>query len=219
MGKSSKPKKKYTPKPIRYPSLVTQINSFYPFEQALDRLLNTGEIETDSVGLYIFKDGSGVNQSFVSSLKVYIEVIEIYCNRHKLTFNTKPLHVLQNRMFEARGFDEEEIIEARKTLDICKQIICKIKPSELMDILNSVRISMKFEKAVEGSLKDPEVLLSKLKHRVGELSYEEVLIKNKYFQEQYELNTNDEHIKKLRDVYVEYLAAYKFVRIKEIYKE
>lgn len=216
MGKSNKPKKKYTPKPIRYPSLVTQINSFYPFEQALDRLLNTGEIETDSVGLYIFKDGSGVNQSFVSSLKVYIEVIEIYCNRHNLTFNTKPLHVLQNRMFEARGFDEEEIIEARKALDICKQIICKINPKVLMDILNSVRISMKMEKVTEGSLKNPEVLLAKLKHRVGDLTYDEVLDKSKEYQELYEAHPEDEHIKKIRDVYLEYQAAYRFVRINQL---
>lgn len=216
MAKSSKQKKKYVPKPIRYPSLVTQINSLLPFEQALDRLIEKGEIETDNTGMLIFKDGAGNNQSFVSSLKVYIEVIEIYCNRHKLTFNTKPLHVLQNRMFEARGFDEEEIIEARKTLDICKQIICKINPKDLMDILNSVRISMKMEKVTEGSLKNPEVLLAKLKHRVGDLTYSEVLDKSKEYQELYDAHPEDEHIKKIRDVYLEYQAAYRFVRINEI---
>lgn len=216
MGKSNKPKKKYTPKPIRYPSLVTQINSFYPFEQALDRLLNTGEIETDAIGLYIFKDGAGINQSFVSTLKVYIEIIEIYAQRNHLTINTRPLHILQNRMFEARGFDEEEIIKARETLNVCKEIICKINSKELLDILGTVRISMKLEKNIEGSLKNPEVLLAKLKHRVGDLTYDEVLDKSKEYQELYEAHPEDEHIKKIRDIYLEYQAAYRFVKSNQL---
>lgn len=216
MGKSSKPKKKYMPKPIRYPSLVTQINSFYPFEQALDRLLNTGEIETDNIGVYIFKDGAGINQSFVSTLKVYIEIIEIYAQRNHLIINTRPLHVLQNRMFEARGFDEEEIIEAKETLNVCKEIICKINSKELLDILGTVRISMKLEKSIEGSLKNPEVLLAKLKHRVGDLTYDEVLRKTEEYQELYNQNPEDEHIKKIRDIYLEYQAAYRFVKINQL---
>lgn len=57
MAGNKKPKKKYVPIPIRYPSLVTQMNSFLPFEKALDRLLETGEVEVDGEGMFIFKDG------------------------------------------------------------------------------------------------------------------------------------------------------------------
>ena len=216
MANNKKPKKKYVPRDIRYPSLVTQMNSFLPFEKALDRLLETGEVEVDGEGMFIFKDGAGNNQSFVSSLKVYIEIISIYCNKNNVTYNTYPLQILQNRMFEAMGFDEEEIEEAKKCLIVCKDIIKKIKPALLLNILDTVRISMAQEKASERSLKDPEMYLYALKHKAGELTYEDVCSRYKQYQELTLENPNDSHILKLRDFYVEFYSAYNFYRQKKL---
>lgn len=216
MAKSSKPKKKYTPKLIRYPSIVTQQNSFVPFEQALNKLLETGESSVDEYGTLIFKDPTGVIQSFSATVKTYIEIIDIYCKRNNISFNLKPIHVLHNRLFEAIGFDEEEVEEAKLALEACKEIIRKIKPTELFSILDSIRIQIGLEKVSPESLKDPEVLLFKLKHKVGDLSYEEVLEKNKYFQQLVLQGNTSDRIVKLRDVYVEYLAAYTFTRQKQL---
>jgi hypothetical protein len=216
MGKSSKPKKKYTPRQVRAPSLITSMNSFEPFEKALNKLLDTGECETDQFGTLIYKDPSGVTQAFAFTVKTYIEIIDIYCKKHNLIYDLKPLHLLQNSLYEAIGFDEEEIDKAKVVLQTCKDIINKIKPTELMKILESIRIQIGLEKVSPESLKDPEVLLFKLKHKLGDLTYEEVLEKNKYFQERVISGNTSDRIIKLRDVYVEYLAAYNFTRRKQL---
>lgn len=216
MAKSSKPKKKYVPKMARVPSMVTQMNSFIPFEKALWNLLETGEGEVDEVGNLIFHDDLGKVYSFVSSLNLYIQIVKIYATKKELDINLRPMYILQNRMYECLGFDEEEVDEGRKQFEICKDIICKIKPSLLMEILDTIRISINLDTVVKGSLKEPEVMLRRIINKVGELTYEEVLEKNKYFQDRYMENPTDEHIKKLRDTYLEYQSAYCFARMNQI---
>lgn len=216
MASNKKPKKKYVPRDIRYPSLVTQMNSFLPFEKAMDRLVETGEVEVDQEGMFIFKDGAGNNQSFVSSLKVYIEIISIFCNKNNIEYDVYPLHLLQNSMFEAMGFDEEEIDKARECLAVCKDIIKKIKPALLLNILDTVRISMAQEAATERTLKDPEMYLYALKHKAGELTYEDVVLRYKKYQDLALENPTDTHILKLRDFYVEFYSAYNFYRQKKL---
>jgi len=210
MASNKKPKKKYIPRDIRYPSLVTQINSFSPFEKAFESLLETGECQVDSNGTLIFIDSTGITQSFSSSLKVYLEIVDIFCKRNNIQYDIKSLHLLHNQVFEGIGLDEEIVDKAKPCLDFCKRIICTLPPKELFSILNTVRIGMSIEKAVPGNLKNPELLLSNIKSKVGELNYEEVLEKNKYFQELALKEPNNERVIKLRNVYVEYLAAYRF---------
>ena len=217
MSKSKKPrKKKYIPIPVRYPSLVTQINSFQPFEAALTKLLETGEAECDENGMLIFRDSASNIQSFVTSIKVYIDIITIYCSQNKIQYDLYPLHLLQNRMFEARGFCEEEIEEAQKCLAVCKQIIVKIKPSILLDMLNTVRIASGIERNINPSLKTPEMLLYVLKHQAGDLPYEIVCQRNKQYQQLAKEHPEDPHILKLRDFYVEYFTAYNFFKQQQI---
>ena len=216
MAKTKKPKKKYVPRQIRYPSLVTQMNSFGPFEKALDELLETGTATVDESGLLVFKDGAGQNQSFVSTLKIYIDIITIYCARNNIQYDIKPLTILQNRMFEALGFDEEEIDEARKCLALCKEIIVKIKPTTLLDILDTVRIGLNFETATTISLKDPQMAIFSFKYKAGDLSYDDVLERNKKFQNLAIEYPDNEHYCKLRDFYMEFLAAYNFLNQKKL---
>lgn len=128
----------------------------------------------------------------------------------------KPLTILQNRMFEALGFDEEEIDEARKCLILCKEIIVKIKPTTLLDILDTVRIGLNFETATTISLKDPEMAIFSFKYKAGDLSYDDVLERNKKFQDLAIDYPYDEHYRKLRDFYMEFLAAYNFLNQKKL---
>lgn len=215
MAAKKKPKKKYVPRPVYYPGLIVQIHAFENFENALNMFLETEEVETDSTGLFIYYDNAGIKQSFESSLRVYITLANIYGERNNLQFNLHPLTILQNRMFERRGFDEEEIEEAKKALDICKQIICKIPAREIRNILDSVKAKVNIDRVVVGDLKNPEILLSSCKFNYGDLSYEEVINKDEEFQKLYSENPNDERIKYLRDVYMKFLSAYRFTRRNE----
>lgn len=218
MGTNKKPKKKYVPRDVRYPSLVTRINSFAPFEAALDRLLDTGEVTVDEDGLMIFKDSAGNTQSFVSSIKTYIDLMTVYLKREKIEYNLYPLHILHNRMFEAVMFDEEEVIEARKCLNVCKDIIGKIKPSVLMEVLNTVRLGNELQKKVEPSLKNPDIALFALKHKAGDLTYEDVADRYKKYQDLVIEEPDNEHYVELRDFYVEFYAAYNFYRQQQLSK-
>lgn len=205
-------KKKHNPIPVRYPSLVTQLNSFIPFENALNKLIETGEANCDDDGTLVFKDGAGVTQSFTSSIKVYIEIITLYCKQNNIVYDTHPLTILQNRMFEGIGFDEDEIDKARKCLNDCKQLVMRIKPSVLLSYLNTVKISIAFEKNSECSLKDPELYLFSLKHKAGDLTYDEVYERSKKYNELSKNNPNNERILMLKNFYTEFLVAYIFQR-------
>ena len=215
MPANKKPRKKYVPINTRAPNIINQQNTFDPFEKALDKLITTGEVDVDSIGNYIFKDNAGKIQQFASSLKVYIELMDLYCKKNNLPILSKPFSILQNRMYEGLDFYENEIQEAKKCLNICREIVCKMTQKELLKHMETIRIAMKIEQKEEGSLKNPEMLLAKCKYRIGELTYEEVIEKNKIFRELCEKEPENDRYKKLRDAYLEYFAAYRFVRIEE----
>lgn len=106
------------------PNLLNQMTSFSAFEEALIKLLKTGQAEIDHAGILIYKTASGMVQSFESTLRVYIQILEIYMLRSKVSIVIDILSVLQNRMYERKGFDEEEIEQALVCLGECKAL-CK----------------------------------------------------------------------------------------------
>lgn len=210
MASNKKPKKKYTPKPVYYPNLVIGIHAFTNFEEALDKFLATGEVQTDEIGNFIYVDNGGVTQSFRDALMVYTSLIHIYGTRVGKVFDYKPLTILQNRMFERRGFDEEEFIKAKECLKLCREIVSKIPGNELRNIMLSTRTLLNIERSVKSDLKTPELLLSYLKVKAGDLSYEEVIEKDKNYQQLCIDNPEDTRLKELRDFYMEFVSAYRF---------
>lgn len=212
MAKSKKPKKKYTPKPVYYPNIVNQLNSFTPFEDALQRLLETGEAEVDDFGSLTYKTSAGVVQSFESTLRVYIQVAELCAKRKNLTtLNLRPLSLLQNRMFERKGFDEEEIEQAKDTLKVTRMLLSRMHTLEIRDILQTVKVSIALDKESEDSLdSNPESRLSTYKRLVGELTYGEVADRNNEYQQLAQEYPEDQRIIETRDLYMKYLSAYNF---------
>lgn len=142
MATNKKPKKKYVPRKTYYPNLVNQLNSFTPFEDALTRLLETGECEVDDFGSLTYRTAAGVVQSFESTLRVYIQVVELCARRKRLDFDTRPLSLLQNRMFERKGFDEEEIERAQTALRRSRILMSRMETLEIRDILTTVKTSI-----------------------------------------------------------------------------
>ena len=95
-------------------------------------------------------------------------------------------------------------------------IIVKIKPAALLDILDTVRIGLNFETATTISLKDPQMAIFSFKYKAGDLSYDDVLERNKKFQNLAIEYPDNKHYCKLRDFYMEFLAAYNFLNQKKL---
>ena len=220
MAGNKKPKKKYVPKKMYTPNILNQMNSFSAFEEALTKLLKTGETEIDDVGILIYKTASGMVQSFESTLRVYIQILEIYAIRCKVVVNTDILSVLQNRMYERKGFDEEEIEQALLCLSECRKHFASIPCILFRDILQTVKASLAWDKLPDSPIsKNPGDVLAKYQRLCGKLTYEEVVKRNQDYQELAKNNPNDLHLKELRDTYIRYLAAYNFYKRDEALKK
>jgi hypothetical protein len=207
MATTKKPNKKYVPKLVRYPSLVTQHNSFGPFESALDRLLDTGESEMDEYFILTYKDGTGNNQSYFYTLETYIKVSEIYASRAKLTYDFSSLRVLQNRVFDALVIDEEEVLRGKEALKICKKIISSIPYSLLKDIITTIRTSTAISKVTATSTR--EDTLRRFKEKIGDLPIEEVRVKANRFQTLHLEDPTNLNLVRLVEAYSGYLEAYR----------
>lgn len=207
--------KKYKPRAVYYPGLIIQIHAFSEFEKALDDFLYHEKVEVDACGTFIYKNSAGIVQSFEMTLHVYTLLAYIYGTRHNVGYNLQPLAILQNRMYERRGFDEDEILAARNCLDICRQILGKANPVEVRDILLSIKTSLVVEKVTEADVKNPELMLAKMIVKFGNIGYDVVMERNKEYQELAEEFPDDERIKMLRDEYAKFASAYRFKRIEE----
>lgn len=215
-GKNTKKRdKKYVPRPVYYPGVIIQIHSFSEFEKALDNFLDKEEVDVDHEGTFTYKNSAGVVQSFEMTLHVYTLLAYIYGTRHNVSYDLQPLAILQNRMYERRGFDEEEILAARKCLGICRQILGKANPKEVRDILLTIKTSLAIEAITEADVKSPDIMLAKMIVKFGNIGYDVVQERNKEYQELAEEYPDDERIKQLRDEYAKFASAYRFKRIEE----
>ena len=210
MAGNKKPKKKYVPKKMYTPNILNQMNSFSAFEEALTKLLKTGESEVDDVGILIYKTTSGMVQSFESTLRVYIQILEVYALRSKVSMNIDILSVLQNRMYERKGFDEEEIEQALVCLGECKKHFASIPTVVFRDILQTVKASLAWDKLPDSPIaKNPEDVLAKYQRLCGKLTYEEVVSKSQEYQELAKENPASTHIQELNTSYMRYVFAYR----------
>lgn len=215
MSKDKKRKKKYVPREVYYPGLMIQLHSFSEFEKALDNFLIHERVEVDHEGTFTYKNSKGVVQSFASTLHVYTLLSYHYGQRNKISYDLQPLAVLQNRMYERRGFDEEEILAARKALDIPRQILTKANPLEVRDILLTVRVSLRMDTVLEEDMKNPDIMLAKMVAKFGNIGHDLVVERIKEYQKIVEEDPEDERAKLLLTEYNRFATAYRFKRIEE----
>lgn len=210
MAKPAKKRdKKYVPRPVYYPGVIIQMHSFDAFEQALDTFLSTQEVETDHEGTFIYKN-AGVTQSFASTLFVYTRLAHIHGVRTGNEYNLHPLAILQNRMYERRGFDEEEIEAARSCLTICRQIISKIPQKERIDICQGLKTTLAAEKHLDAKITNPDAMIAKMSSIMGDIGEDLVNERDKEYQALVEEFPDDIRIKLLRDEYSKFATAYRF---------
>ena len=150
----SKPKKKYRPKPVYVPGMIIASNTFTPIENALKKLVATGEVEVDEFGTYIYRDLTGVTQSFEAGLKIYARFIEIYCMRTSMQFDISPMVKLHETMYEKLPIDESLIDQVNNCLQTCKQLVAKIPSQVSRDIISTIRL----EKEIKGRIDLPTML-------------------------------------------------------------
>ena len=134
MAKNKKPIKKYTPRPLVFPGLIVANNAFLPVEQALDKLLKTGEILEDEVGIYVYENVGGKLESFEIGIENYIMTcIVLYEMKTKKSIEFPALRKLIQVMVAKEGFDEEDLEATKPEIAVCKKILSM---SNSMDIRN-----------------------------------------------------------------------------------
>ena len=139
MPKNKKPRKKYTPRDIYHPQLMNRVNSFGPFEGALQKLIDTGEVELDENDHYIYRHTDGSVRAFESDLYLYARYAEIYGDRKGIVVDTTSLWKLRESMLAKGDLCLSEILGMQETLEVCKRILTTIKPTESREILNLLR--------------------------------------------------------------------------------
>ena len=139
MPKNKNIEKKYTPRDVYHPQLMNRVNSFGPFEDALKKLVDTGEVELDENDHYIYRHTDGSVRAFESDLYLYARYAEIYGDRKGIVVDTTPLWKLRESMLAKGDLCLSEILGMQSTLEVCKQILTNIKATESRDILNILR--------------------------------------------------------------------------------
>ena len=139
MPKNKKPRKKYIPRDVYHPQLMNRVNSFGPFEDALRKLVDTGEVELDENDHYIYRHTDGSVRAFESDLYLYARYAEIYGDRKGIVVDTTPLWKLRESILAKGDLCLSEILGMQSTLEICKQILTNIKSTESREILNLLR--------------------------------------------------------------------------------
>lgn len=146
MAKTKKPKKKYRPREVYIPSILNAHFTFGPFEEALEKIIETGEIEIDDAGIMVYKDIYGKNQSFESGLKIYIKFISIYTEHIDLNLDTKPFEVLKRALEEGTVIDEENIDDVMLCFKKCRELVAVTPPAIMTKLMAYVRAQMNQEK-------------------------------------------------------------------------
>lgn len=139
MAKNKKTRKKYKPREVFYPQIMTRVNSFHPFEEALNKLIETEEVELDENDHYIYRHPDGSIRAFESDLYLYARFVEIYAESKGKNINTQPLWTLRDSLLNKGNLVLSEIIGIKDILDICKNVLTSIKATESRKIIEILK--------------------------------------------------------------------------------
>lgn len=139
MAKNKKTRKKYKPREVFYPQIMTRVNSFHPFEEALNKLIETEEVELDENDHYIYRHPDGSIRAFESDLYLYARFVEIYAESKGRNINTQPLWILRDSLLNKGDLVLSGIIGIKDILDICKNVLTSIKATESRKIIEILK--------------------------------------------------------------------------------
>lgn len=139
MTKKKKSGKKRIPRPLYYPQLVVGTYTFDPLIKALDDIIETGEIETDEVGNYVYRNTLGVQKTIASSLLLFMHYLGFYAQRRQIELDVTPLeNMLPVFQQKEDAFTESALNAAKSCLAMTKQVLSTIPPSEHREIIKLI---------------------------------------------------------------------------------
>lgn len=143
-------KKRYRPGKIiaRPPVLVNSFVLYRPFEEALKRVIETGQAEVDEHGITIYRDVSGKPMSYWHTLQQYIRILEMWSGKTGRPFDTKPLKDLLDQLKDLKVLDEETAEITLDALIKAQQIFATIPQSELLKMTAVVRMEFRERKPI-----------------------------------------------------------------------
>jgi len=143
MSKPKKPKKKYVPRAIMIPRLISTTDNFDALEAALLSIIETGEVEIDDLGFYVYKDEVGTTMSFESNLRIWACFLDVWKGRVPgRVVDTAPLWQLQSTFEQALPIDEELVETVRNNMALYGKIIKPMAAAEARDVMMTVKIDM-----------------------------------------------------------------------------
>ena len=155
MSKNKKPKKAYTPRPVRHPQLIVALYSFDPFIQAIDAILTTSEYEVDQTDQAIYWDFAGKAHSVTGTLNVYMDYVTLYQERQGKTLSFPNLVQFRDTIHQHAALDETLLKAVKAELQLCKQIASTIPVKESQDLMYTIKSRNELKKLnkVEKDLK------------------------------------------------------------------
>ena len=155
MSKNKKPKKAYTPRPVRHPQLIVAMYSFDPFIQAVETILTTSEYEVDQTDQAIYWDFAGKAHSITGTLNVYMDYVSLYISRQGKTIQFPALLQFRDTIHRHGALNEALLLGVQRELELCKQIASVISVKESQDLMFTIKSTIELKKLnkAEKSLK------------------------------------------------------------------
>lgn len=119
MSKKPKKKKKYVPKAVLIPKLVSGVSGFDPFEAAINRIIETGEILIDENDQLYYLDFSNRRLSLETSALIVCRYLEYFGESRHMTIDTQPINDFLIQLKE-KSLDEETIEAVLTLLGTCR---------------------------------------------------------------------------------------------------
>lgn len=142
MAKTKK-KKKYVPRTLMVPRLLSVTRNFDALEAALRKIIETGEAEIDEVGFYTYKDEVGTTMSFDSNLRIWACFLDVWKGRVPgRVVDTAPLWQLQAVFEQSLPIDEELVETVLENMTVYGKIIKPMAAAEARDLMMTVKVDM-----------------------------------------------------------------------------
>ena len=142
-------KSKYNRVPRRDPLLITQpwklLSVFAPVEEVIARIEADGTIDAAG-GVPVFCESSnGGWYELTAALQGVIDFHVIARDRYGYAVDLTGLDRLRNKLDLGAPLFEDDLIAAKRAIVSCKQQAGRLRVSQAVDIVDTVRISMALE--------------------------------------------------------------------------
>lgn len=132
------------------PLLLTQpwrvMAVFAPVEQVIARIERDGTIDAAG-GMAVFKeDNTGGWYDLIAALNGVIEFHELAASRYGYRAQTAGLAKLASKLHHGAPVFDSDLAAAKQSIVSCKQQAMRLRVSQAVDLVDTVRISMEFDR-------------------------------------------------------------------------